>query len=36
VQQQGGAGIMHGLMVVDRSPMVAVSINGCESNLNKP
>jgi hypothetical protein len=30
VQQQGSAGIMHGLMVVYRPPMVAVLINGCE------
>jgi hypothetical protein len=30
VQQQGIAGIMHGLMVVYRLPMVAVLINGCE------
>ena len=27
---------MHGLMDLGRQPIVAVSINGCESNLNKP
>jgi hypothetical protein len=30
VKQKGGAGIMHGLMDLDRSPIVAVRTNGCE------